>query len=106
MQQIVKGKVDYEVLSFNCGLDSIKEIHQNPFIVFLDQQFNIQTTCDIIHQIKDYNPDIFVVLISAQDKRELLLGLLKYEVFDFLLKDLCLDYKVENVIDRIHFQLH
>lgn len=101
MQQILKSLGNNEVSVFENGMNCLTEIHKNPRIVFLDHQMEIYSGLETLRKIKRYNPDIFVVMVSAQGKIQTAVDSLKYGAFDYLEKDKNIEVKVQEVIQRI-----
>lgn len=101
MQQILKSAGKEEVFVFENGHDCLMEIHQNPLIVFLDHQMDTYTGFETLRKIKRHNPNIFVVIISAQAEVQPAVDSLKYGAFDYLQKDEYLEEKVIEVMNRI-----
>jgi DNA-binding NtrC family response regulator len=101
MQQILKSMGNNEVIAFESGMDCLLEIHQNPQIVFLDHQMDIYSGFETLGKIKRHNPNIFVVMVSAQGEIQTAVDSLKYGAFDYLQKDEKLEAKVQEVIQRI-----
>jgi DNA-binding NtrC family response regulator len=101
MQQILKTQLEDEIITFSSGIDCLLEIHENPHIVFLDHQMDVYNGYETLRKIKRHNPNIFVVMVSAQAEIETAVNTLKYGAFDYLQKDSKLETKVMDVIQRI-----
>jgi DNA-binding NtrC family response regulator len=102
MQQIVKSKGIEEVIPFSSGMDCLFQIHQNPYIVFLDHQMDVYSGYETLRKIKRHNPNIFVVMVSAQEEIDIAVNTLKHGAFDYIQKDERLEEKVALVLQRIH----
>ncbi|WP_234369087.1 response regulator [Brumimicrobium mesophilum] len=102
MKQILNSNGDEEIVTFENGVECLLEIHQNPKIVFLDHQMGIYTGFETLKKIKRHNPNIFVVMVSAQEEMQTAIDALKYGAFDYLQKDENLEQKVLEVMQKIN----
>jgi DNA-binding NtrC family response regulator len=101
MEQILRSNEATEVVLFEDGIKCLQEIHQNPAIVFLDHQMDEYSGYETLKKIKRHNPNIFVVMVSAQESIQTAVDALKYGAFDYLQKDLHLDHKIVKVLKQI-----
>jgi len=77
------------------------QIHQLPKIVFLDHQMDVYSGYETLRKIKRHNPNIFVVMISAQEEIQTAVNSLKHGAFDYIQKDEHLEEKVNAVLQKI-----
>ena len=94
------------VKTFNTGEDCIKNLNQNPDIIFLDYNFDLVgkdalNGIEILNAIKGQCPDTEVVMVSAQDKIEVALNTMKYGAYDYVVKGESAFYRAENIILNI-----
>lgn len=62
------NRVGYkDVTCFDSGLDCLKELSLKPDIIFLDQYMYGVQGIDVLKKIKQLNPEIIVVMLSAED---------------------------------------
>lgn len=101
MEQILRSNEAIEVVLFEDGIKCLQEIHQNPAVVFLDHQMDEYTGYETLKKIKRHNPNIFVVMVSAQESIQTAVDALKYGAFDYLQKDINLDHKIIKVLKQI-----
>lgn len=101
MQHILRSMGNEEIAVFENGMDCLLEIHQNPQIVFLDHQMDIYSGFETLRKIKRHNPNIFVVMVSAQGEIQTAVDSLKYGAFDYLQKDEKLEEKVHKTLQKI-----
>jgi DNA-binding NtrC family response regulator len=85
---------DFEIDTFFDGETFFKHLPDNPDIVTLDLGLPDHTGEEILKQIKKYNPDIEVIIISGQDSITTAVNLLKQGAYDYITKD-------ENIKDRL-----
>lgn len=82
----------YRVVAFDYGEDCLKELNQNPDLIILDYLFHRQGTevmngLAILEAIKDRKPDIPVIILSGQDKGEVVLELARKGIEEYVIKD-------------------
>ncbi|MBC7863489.1 MAG: sigma-54-dependent Fis family transcriptional regulator, partial [Bacteroidia bacterium] len=77
---------DFEVKSFSTVKDFLKALNENPDVVSLDYFLPDGDAFKVFQQIKQYNPDIEVLIVSNQDKIEPALELIKAGAYDYLTK--------------------
>jgi len=82
-------------------MDCLMEIHQEPSIVFLDHHMDVYSGYETLRKIKRHNPNIFVVMVSAQEEIQTAVNTLKHGAFDYLQKDMKLGDNVVSVLQRI-----
>jgi DNA-binding NtrC family response regulator len=78
---------DYEVEFFTTGKDCMNNLHKNPSIITLDYSLPDMPGQQVLEQIKSYDPNINVVIVSAQEKIGTAVELLKSGAFDYITKD-------------------
>jgi DNA-binding NtrC family response regulator len=101
MEQLLSNQGIQDVVLFENGMDCLTEIHQEPSIVFLDQQMDVYSGYETLRKIKRHNPNIFVVMVSAQEEIQTAVNTLKYGAFDYLQKDIKLEDNIVSVLRRI-----
>lgn len=78
---------DYEVEFFTTGKDCINNLQKNPSIITLDYSLPDMAGQQVLEQIKSYDPNINVIIVSAQEKIGTAVELLKTGAFDYITKD-------------------
>jgi DNA-binding NtrC family response regulator len=78
---------DYEPVFFSTGKELISQLHQKPDLISLDYSLPDLTGDEILKAIKDFDPSINVIIISAQEKIGTAVNLLKLGAFDYIVKD-------------------
>jgi DNA-binding NtrC family response regulator len=56
---------------------------------------------EVLKKIKRYNPNIYIVMISAQENIKTAVDALKYGAFDYIIKDSNVTDKMTQVINKI-----
>ncbi|MEW6467807.1 MAG: sigma-54 dependent transcriptional regulator [Bacteroidota bacterium] len=97
---------DFEVKKFATGKELLKHLHENPHVVTIDYRLPDTDGASLIRQIREFNPDIEMVVISEQDKVDTAVELLKLGVYDYIVKSKDIKEKLLNVISNIRKNQH
>jgi DNA-binding NtrC family response regulator len=86
---------------FENGADCLNSLVLEPDLILLDHYMKPLSGLDVLMEIKDYNPDIFVVMISGQE--EILLPLVAMEsgAFDYIVKNDITEKRLYEIIEKI-----
>jgi polysaccharide export outer membrane protein len=101
MEQVLLNLGIDDVTCFDNGFDIQNNLHQKPEIIFLDYNLEGITGYDVLKKIKRYDPDIYVILISAQDEIKPAVDALKHGAFDYLQKSNDTMNQVEAIIRKV-----
>lgn len=101
MEQVLRNMGIENISLYLSGVDALRDMHQNPSIVFLDHQMDEFDGFETLRKIKRQNPNIFVVMVSAQEEIQVAVDSLKYGAFDYLQKGKFLVNNIEEVVQRI-----
>jgi DNA-binding NtrC family response regulator len=78
---------DYEVEFFTTGKECLNNLHKNPAVITLDYSLPDMPGEKVLSQIKAHDPNINVIIISAQEKIGTAVELLKLGAYDYITKD-------------------
>lgn len=78
---------DYEPVFFANGQECVNNLHQKPDVVTLDYSLPDINGEAVLKSIRDYDPAINVIVVSAQEKIGTAVNLLKLGAFDYIVKD-------------------
>ena len=78
---------DYELHFFETGATAIESLHLRPEIITLDYALPDLTGEEVLAKIQEFDPEISVIVISAQEKIGTAVNLLKMGAFDYIVKD-------------------
>ena len=83
---------DYIVEAFEYGDDCLNALKKNPDLIILDFFFvkdgkNLMNGMEIFEKIKEQKPDTPVIMLSGQDKGEIVLELARKGIDDYIIKD-------------------
>jgi len=85
------------------GKDCLNNIEQNPDVIFLDHNMEDITGFEALIKIKRFNPNIYVIMVSAQENMKTAIDSLKYGAFDYIIKDEKVNERMKTVIEKILF---
>lgn len=90
-----------DVTTFENGMECLNNLNLKPEVVFLDHNMDNLTGFEVLKKIKRIDPNIFVVMVSAQENMKTAVDALKYGAFDYIIKGDNELLKIENVLSRI-----
>ena len=76
-----------EVISFSSGESFMNNLFKMPDIVLLDHNLGSMKGVDILKKIKSLNPNIQVIILSAQVKMKVAITSLKFGAYDYVEKN-------------------
>jgi DNA-binding NtrC family response regulator len=76
-----------EVKSFSSGESFMNNLFKMPDIVLLDHNLGSMQGVDILKKIKSLNPNIQVIILSAQVKMKVAITSLKFGAYDYVEKN-------------------
>lgn len=89
----------YMLEAFETGEDCLKAMNKNPDLIILDYLFvnkemKFKNGMEIFDKIRELKPRIPVIILSGQDKGEVVLELARKGIDDYIIKD-------SNIIDNL-----
>lgn len=78
---------DFEVEFYTSGKDCLNNLHRNPAIITLDYSLPDIPGEQVLSQIRSHDPDINIIIVSAQEKIGTAVELLKLGAYDYISKD-------------------
>ena len=93
----------YRLEAFEYGEDCLKAIKKNPDLIILDYFFvnndhEVMNGMEVFDKIKELKPDTPVIMLSGQEKGEIVLELARKGIEDYIIKD-------SNLIDNLHIAI-
>lgn len=89
---------DHQIKSFSNGLDVLNALHERPSIITLDYTLPDKSGEEILREIKDFDPNIPVIIVSGQEEIGIAVQLLKLGAYDYIIKD-------EETKERLEYAL-
>jgi len=93
----------YHIEAFEYGEDCLNVIDKNPDLIILDYFFGnddskVMNGMEVFDKIKELKPDTPVIMLSGQDKGEIVLELARKGIDDYIIKD-------NNLIDNLQLAI-
>jgi CheY-like chemotaxis protein len=90
----------YTIEAFGYGEECINALSKNPDLIILDYYFvnhdhEVMNGMEVFDKIKELRPEIPVIMLSGQDKGEIVLELARKGIDDYIIKD-------NNLIDNLN----
>jgi DNA-binding NtrC family response regulator len=101
LHYVVSLNPEYRVSRFNRGENVISHLHEQPDVITLDYRLPDMNGEDVLRQIKEFNPEIEVIIISEQQNIDTALGLLKLGAYDYMVKTPDIKDKLLNLLSNI-----
>jgi two-component system, OmpR family, response regulator len=97
---------DFAIETFVSGELCIQHIAHNPDIIILDYLLdgtdkNAMDGIKTLDAIKAYNPEIPVIMLSAQDKIEVAINCMHHKAFDYVVKSETAFIRLQKIITAI-----
>jgi two-component system OmpR family response regulator len=94
----------YALEAFESGEECLKAIDKNPDLIILDYLFvkkdhEFMNGMQVLDKIKELKPGTPVIMLSGQDKGEIVLELARKGINDYVIKD-------NNLIDNLNVAIH
>jgi len=78
---------DYEVEFYTSGKECLANLYKNPAVITLDYSLPDMPGEKVLSQIRSHDPNINVIIVSAQEKIHTAVELLKLGAYDYISKD-------------------
>ncbi|HYV92817.1 MAG TPA: sigma-54 dependent transcriptional regulator [Chitinophagales bacterium] len=92
---------EFIVKKFSRGSELIKNLYEMPDVVTVDYMLPDMNGEDVLRQIKEFNPDIEVIMISEQERIDTAVELLKLGAYDYVVKTPDIKEKLLNLLHNI-----
>ncbi|MEZ4772850.1 MAG: sigma-54 dependent transcriptional regulator [Bacteroidia bacterium] len=92
---------DYEITKFDTAGALLRQLDQQPDVITLDYRLPDMEGAEVLRKIKEYNPDIEVIVISEQNSIETAVNLLKLGAYDYITKTNDIRDRLLNVVNNI-----
>jgi DNA-binding NtrC family response regulator len=87
LKYVLELNPDYEVEFYTSGKDCLANLYKNPAIITLDYSLPDMPGEKVLSQIRSHDPNINVIIVSAQEKIHTAVELLKSGAYDYIPKD-------------------
>jgi len=99
---------DFEIEIFATGELCILHLFKNPDVVILDYLLdgidqNAMNGLETLDKIRAFNPEIPVIMLSAQDKIEVAVNCMHHKAFDYIVKSETAFLRLRKVLETIFY---
>ncbi len=97
---------DFEIETFATGELCLENISKNPDVVILDYHLNgidldAMNGIYVLDEIKEFNKDIPVVMLSSQDDINVAVNCMHHKAFDYVVKSETAFLRLQSIITNI-----
>jgi two-component system, OmpR family, response regulator len=94
----------FRIEAFSYGEDCMVALNKNPDLIILDYYFvnndhKVMNGMEVFDKIKELKPETPVIMLSGQDKGEIVLELARKGIDDYVIKD-------NNLIDNLNVAIN
>lgn len=92
-----------EIVTFFYGEECVEKLNMNPDLIILDYLFSkpdkeVMNGMAIFHKIKEYNEELPVIILSGQDRGDIVLEMARKGIDDYIIKD-------ETLVDNLELAM-
>ncbi len=97
---------DFNIETFPTGELCVKSLTSNPDIIILDYHLDgverdAINGIDTLDQIRAFNPEIQVIMLSSQDKIDVAINSMHHKAFDYVVKSETAFLRLKKIISTI-----
>jgi two-component system OmpR family response regulator len=101
-----KENADFSIETYSTGELCLENISHNPDVIILDYMLNgivenAMNGIETLDKIKEFNPEIPVVMLSSQDKIEVAINCMHHKAFDYVVKSETAFIRLRKIISTI-----
>ncbi|BAX81236.1 response regulator [Labilibaculum antarcticum] len=99
-------QADFEIETFETGEVCLENLSHKPDVIILDYHLdginkNAINGIKTLDEIKSFNPDIPVVMLSSQDKIDVAINCMHHKAFDYVVKSETAFMRLQKIITTI-----
>ncbi len=98
LNYVISLNPDHQIKTFTSGNEFLDALHEKPSIVTLDYTLPDISGEEVLNQIKEFDSNIPVIIISGQEEIGIAVQLLKLGAYDYIIKD-------DETRERINYAL-
>ena len=97
---------DFIIETYTTGELCIENLFRNPDVIILDYYLdgvdkNAMNGIETLDKIKDFNPDIPVIILSSQDKIDVAINCMHHKAIDYVMKSETAFMRLQKIISDI-----
>ncbi|MCH2044342.1 MAG: sigma-54 dependent transcriptional regulator [Saprospiraceae bacterium] len=101
VKYVAEMNPDHEVFCFKSGKECIQNLYRRPDIISLDYSLPDMTGEEVLKQIKKYDQNIVVLILSGQKDIATVVQLLKTGAYDYITKDKDTKNRLFSILERL-----
>ena len=86
---------------FKNSEECLKEIHQNPDIIILDNNYEGMSGIELMQKVKENNPAIDFIFLSGQSEIPVAIKIMKLGAADYIIKNEQAPYRLARSIEQL-----
>lgn len=99
----------FSVETYSTGELCVKNLSNNPDLIILDYHLDgvdksAMNGIATLDKIKEYNPDISVIMLSSQDRIEVAINCMHHAAYDYVVKSETAFIRLEKIISTLFLQ--
>ena len=102
LSKILKGLGFNTIMTYSNGTDCLKNLSQNPDILFLDFQMDDMDGLEVLKEVKNYNANIEVIFCTAHEDLGVAVDAINTGSFDYLLKSNANKKEVAIIMEKLN----
>lgn len=97
---------DFSIETFATGEECLYALTHKPDIIILDYMLdgvvkNVLNGLEVLDKIKAYDPEIPVIMLSAQDRIEVAINCMHHKAFDYVVKSETAFIRLQKIITTV-----
>ncbi|HEU4789368.1 MAG TPA: response regulator [Flavobacterium sp.] len=97
---------DFEIETYSTGELCLTNLSNNPDVIILDYHLdgidkNAINGIDTLDKIKEFNPEIAVIMLSSQDKIDVAIDCMHHQAFDYVVKSETAFVRLQKIISSL-----
>lgn len=97
---------DFAIETYTTGELCIENLFRNPDVIILDYYLdgvtkNAMNGIETLDKIKEFNPDIPVIMLSSQDKIDVAINCMHHKAIDYVMKSETAFMRLQKIISDI-----
>lgn len=97
---------DFEIETYTTGELCVEHLSHNPDVIILDYlldgvERDVMNGIETLDKIKEFNRDIPVIILSAQDKIDVAINCMHHDAFDYVVKSETAFMRLQKIITTI-----
>ncbi|MBW4362279.1 response regulator [Flavobacterium taihuense] len=97
---------DFEIETYSTGELCLANVNHNPDIIILDYHLDgidkdAMNGIATLDKIKEFNPEIEVIMLSSQDKIEVAIDCMHHHAFDYVVKSETAFVRLQKIISSL-----